>query len=76
MKKISVFLLAVWLLTILSIPASATNATPPPMPTISINQTDAGAALPANLGSIIGLVLAGLMVVAVVVVILVKKRKS
>jgi hypothetical protein len=81
MKKIAVILLLVLLLTMLAIPAFATDTpstpslTAPPKPTMSANQLQAASNMPENLGSVIGIALAGVMVVAVVVIVIVQKRK-
>ena len=76
MKKRSVFLLSALLLTTLALPVSAASSTAPTLPKFDVpSPTTDAPALPANLGSIIGLVLAGLLVVAVVVIVILKKRK-
>lgn len=110
MKKLSILVLLVLLLTMLAIPASAnyaagtldtghtwvfdeaagvltingtvpassaaaTTPTPPTMPKVTIPQTNASG-IPANLGSIIGVCLAGVLVIAVVVVVIAKNRKK
>ena len=84
MKKLSVFLLAVLLLAVLVLPvfaADETASTPivtaPPMPTVAISDTtpDASTDLPENLGSVIGVSIACVAVVAIAVVAIVKKRK-
>ena len=75
MRRFSAFLLTALLLTMLVLPVAASAATAPTMPKVDVSQSTTQN-LPENLGSIIGIALAGLMVLAVIVIVIIYKRKK